>query len=103
GSGAGGDPRSSTVASGIPRAVRAIARLPLEYPPGSAFQYSDTGFILLGEVVRRVSGSPLDRYLEKAVFRPLGLNDTSFHPKPSSLGRVAPTEFVNGLLLRGEV
>ena len=96
-------PPNSAVSAGFPGAASAIAKLPLDYQPGSAFQYSDTGFILLGEVVRRVSGSPLDRYLEKAVFRPLGLNDTSFHPKPGSLGRVAPTEFVNGLLLRGEV
>jgi len=96
-------PPNSAVSAGFPGAASAIAKLPLDYQPGSAFQYSDTGFILLGEVVRRVSGSPLDRYLEKAVFRPLGLNDTSFHPKPGSMGRVAPTEFVNGLLLRGEV
>src|SRR5439155_24859141 len=55
------------------------------------------------EVVRRVSGAPLDKYLERTVFRPLGLADTSFHPKVSALPRVAPTEFVNGILLRGEV
>ena len=96
-------PPNGTVSAGFPRAASAIAKLPLDYPPGSAFQYSDTGFILLAEVVRRVSGAPLDRYLEKTVFKPLGLNDTSFHPKAGALGRVAPTEFVNGLLLRGEV
>ena len=96
-------PPNGTVSAGFPRAASAIAKLPLDYPPGSAFQYSDTGFILLSEVVRRVSGTPLDRYLEKTVFKPLGLNDTSFHPKAGALGRVAPTEFVNGLLLRGEV
>jgi uncharacterized protein YbbC (DUF1343 family)/CubicO group peptidase (beta-lactamase class C family) len=96
-------PPNGTVSAGFPRAASAIAKLPLDYPPGSAFQYSDTGFILLAEVVRRVSGTPLDRYLEKIVFKPLGLNDTSFHPKAGALGRVAPTEFVNGLLLRGEV
>jgi len=96
-------PPNGTVSAGFPRAASAIAKLPLDYPPGYAFQYSDTGFILLSEVVRRVSGTPLDRYLEKTVFKPLGLNDTSFHPKAGALGRVAPTEFVNGLLLRGEV
>ncbi len=96
-------PPNGTVSAGFPRAASAIAKLPLDYPPGSAFQYSDTGFILLAEVVRRVSGAPLDRYLEKTIFKPLGLNDTNFHPKAGALGRVAPTEFVNGLLLRGEV
>jgi uncharacterized protein YbbC (DUF1343 family)/CubicO group peptidase (beta-lactamase class C family) len=101
--GLGGYPPNSTVVSGMPTAVRAIARLPLEYPPGSGFQYSDTGFILLGEVVRRVSGTPLDRYLDRLLFRPLGLPDTTFHPRASTLSRVAPTEFANGHMLRGEV
>ncbi len=75
--------------------------VPLEYPPGGGFQYSDTGFILLGEVVRRVSGQPLDRYLERILFRPLGLRDTTFHPGESLRGRVAPTEFFGGSLLVG--
>jgi len=95
-------PPNSTVASGFPTAVREIARLPLEYPPGSGFQYSDTGFILLGEVVRRVDGAPLDRYLNRVLFRPLGLTDTTFQPRASTMARVAPTEFANGHLLRGE-
>src|SRR5215467_7543391 len=96
-------PPNGAVSAGFPKAASAIARMPLDYPPGSAFQYSDTGFILLAEVVRRVSGSPLDKYLDRAVYKPLGLADTSFHPKVSALPRVAPTEFVNGVLLRGEV
>jgi uncharacterized protein YbbC (DUF1343 family)/CubicO group peptidase (beta-lactamase class C family) len=96
-------PPNSVVSAGFPSAASNIARMPLDYPPGSAFQYSDTGFILLAEAVRRVSGTPLDRYLERTVFKPLGLADTSFHPKVSVLPRVAPTEFVNGVLLRGEV
>ena len=96
-------PANSMVSAGFPSAAGAIVKMPLDYPPGSSFQYSDTGFILLAEVVRRVSGAPLDKYLERTVFRPLGLADTSFHPKVSALPRVAPTEFVNGILLRGEV
>src|SRR2546425_55428 len=100
--GLGAYPPNATVAGGFPAAMREIAKLPLEYPPGSAFQYSDTGFILLGEVVRRVSGAPLDRYMEHILFRPLGLQDTTFHPKTSVMPRVAPTEFANGHLLRGE-
>jgi uncharacterized protein YbbC (DUF1343 family)/CubicO group peptidase (beta-lactamase class C family) len=100
--GLGGYPPNATVASGMPAAVRAIAKLPLEYPPGSGFQYSDTGFILLGEVVRRVSGTPLDRYLDRLLFRPLGLTDTTFQPRAGTLSRVAPTEFANGHMLRGD-
>ena len=47
--------------------MRALARLPFEYAPGSGTQYSDIGFILLGEVVRKASGQPLDRYLARTV------------------------------------
>lgn len=96
-------PPSAAVGVGFPKAAALLAKLPYDYPPGTAFQYSDTGFILLGEVVRRVSGQPLDHYLEQRVFRPLGLRDTSFSPPARVRDRVAPTEFVNGHLLVGEV
>src|SRR3990167_274242 len=46
-------PTNGAVAAGFPAAAGALARLRLEYPPGAGFQYSDTGFILLGELVRR--------------------------------------------------
>jgi CubicO group peptidase (beta-lactamase class C family) len=83
--------------------TQAIARAKLDYPPGTAFQYSDTGFILLGELVRRVSGQPLDESLARLVFRPLRLPDTSFHPPAAKHARIAPTEFHNGRMLQGEV
>jgi uncharacterized protein YbbC (DUF1343 family)/CubicO group peptidase (beta-lactamase class C family) len=96
-------PAPGTVNGGFPAAARALADKPLDYAPGTGFQYSDTGFILLGEVVRRVSGERLDRYLERTLFRPLGLRDTSFHPPESQRARVAPTEFFNHGMLRGQV
>src|SRR3989338_7642883 len=85
-------PGNGVVAAGFPRAAGAIAKLPLDYPPGASFQYSDTGFTLLGELVRRVSGVRLDAYLERLVFRPLGLSDTSFRPPVTANARIAPTE-----------
>ncbi|HEY3064333.1 MAG TPA: exo-beta-N-acetylmuramidase NamZ domain-containing protein [Methylomirabilota bacterium] len=96
-----GYPPNATVERGFPRAAASLAAMKLDYPPGGSFQYSDTGFILLGEVVRRVSGQPLDRYLDRILFHPLELRDTSFHPTERS--RVAATEIFNGRLLRGEV
>ena len=95
-------PPNGSVSPGFPKAAGLLAKLPFDYPPGSAFQYSDTGFILLGEMVRRVSGEPLDRYLDHAVFKPLGLRDTSFNPPGRLRERIAPTEFANGHLLVGE-
>jgi uncharacterized protein YbbC (DUF1343 family)/CubicO group peptidase (beta-lactamase class C family) len=96
-------PPNDAVALGFPRAAGALARRPLDYAPGTGFQYSDTGFILLGELVRRVSKEPLDRYLARTVFGPLGLRDTSFSPPTRLLPRVAPTEFASGALLKGVV
>lgn len=96
-------PATGTLNGGFPAAAKALAHRPLDYPPGSGFQYSDTGFILLGEVVRRVSGEPLDRYLDRVLFRSLGLRDTAFHPTAAMRARVAPTEFYNGVLLQGQV
>jgi uncharacterized protein YbbC (DUF1343 family)/CubicO group peptidase (beta-lactamase class C family) len=96
-------PPTASVSVGMPAAVAHLAKLPLDYPPGSAFQYSDTGFILLGELVRRVSGEPLDRYLDRVIFKPLGMPDTRFNPPARLRDRIAATEYHNGHMLVGEV
>jgi uncharacterized protein YbbC (DUF1343 family)/CubicO group peptidase (beta-lactamase class C family) len=96
-------PTSGSVNGGFPKAAAQLAKLPLDFPPGQSFQYSDTGFILLGEVVRRVSGVPLDRYVDRHIYKPLGLKDTMFNPPASLRDRIAPTEFHNGRLMIGEV
>jgi len=71
---------------------RALAEVPLNHP-GAVFRYSDVNYLLLGEIVRRTSGQPLDVFAKKNIFIPLRMHDTSFRPKFSS--RIAPTE--NGL------
>ncbi|MCU0617636.1 MAG: beta-lactamase family protein [Gemmatimonadaceae bacterium] len=60
--------------------------------PGARYVYSDLGFILLGEVVREVSGLPLDSYVLSRVFLPLGMRETRFLPSPFWQSRTAPTE-----------
>jgi CubicO group peptidase (beta-lactamase class C family)/beta-glucosidase-like glycosyl hydrolase len=69
-----------------------IYPLPLEYPPGTRSVYSDLGMILLGEILERASGEPLDVFLEQAVFEPLGLSSTRYKPPSSWRARIAPTE-----------
>jgi CubicO group peptidase (beta-lactamase class C family) len=71
--------------------------------PGTSFRYSDINFILLGEIVRRVSGQPLEEFVTREVFRPLGMNDTGFLPKAQYFRRVAPTELSGTNFLRGMV
>ncbi|MBL8292404.1 MAG: DUF1343 domain-containing protein [Bryobacterales bacterium] len=64
--------------------------------PGERFIYSDINFLLLGEMVRRLSGRPLNEYVEAEVFAPLGMKDTRFMPPRSWRPRVAPTEILAG-------
>lgn len=61
--------------------------------PGARMVYSDLGAILLGMLVERVSGEPLDSYVYGHVFRPLGMDRTFYKPDPSLLAEIAPTEF----------
>jgi CubicO group peptidase (beta-lactamase class C family) len=72
-------------------------------PPGAAFRYSDVNFIALGEVVRQVSGEPLEVYAQRHVFGPLGMVDTGFSPPPAKLDRVVATDREDGQLRWGQV
>jgi uncharacterized protein YbbC (DUF1343 family) len=78
---------------------------PLVSAPGARFVYSDVGYEVLGEVVRRVSGERLDRFAEDRIFRPLGMTDTTFLPLRGRLSasRIAPTEKRGDHWMRGEV
>src|SRR5262249_37283570 len=61
-------------------------------PPGVQFVYSDINFILLGELVHRLSGQMLSDYSREHVFLPLGMRETMFQPPASLVPRIAPTE-----------
>ncbi|MGE3476574.1 MAG: serine hydrolase domain-containing protein [Rhodospirillaceae bacterium] len=74
----------------------AIRDMPLEWPVGEGYHYSDLGFMLLGAVVERVSGKALDVFIEDALYRPLGLTHTAFLPKARGLSGFAVTESGNG-------
>lgn len=72
-------------------------------PPGERFLYSDVGFVLLGEIVRRASGEELDAFAKREVFTPLGMAETTFVPEPGLRARAAPTEQRDGHWMVGEV
>ncbi|MEO7146137.1 MAG: serine hydrolase domain-containing protein, partial [Bryobacteraceae bacterium] len=78
---------------------------PPDAPPGVRFVYSDINFILLGEIVHRLSGKPLNEFAREVVFQPLGMNDTMFLPPVALRPRIAPTEIDpdTGAPLRGVV
>jgi len=80
----------------------ACAEVPTD-PPGIGFRYSDVNFILLGEIVRRVSQQRLDRFVHEHFYEPLDMTDTRFLP-PAELGpRIAPTTKEGELIIRGMV
>lgn len=60
--------------------------------PGERFVYSDINFFLLGHIVAKASGLPLEKYVAERVFGPLGMADTGFLPPIERVGRIAPTE-----------
>jgi len=74
-------------------------------PPGVRFVYSDINFILMGEIVRRLSGQSLAEYTHANIFQPLGRSDTMFQPPARRRPRIAPTErdAATGQPLRGVV
>ena len=77
----------------------------LIYPPGSTFVYSDINFIVLGELVQKVTGMTLNRYAETFIFAPLGMTNSRFLPPESWFARIAPTakDERSGIMLRGIV
>jgi len=90
-------------ADGRAKALDRVAALPLLDAPGTRFRYSDVNFIVLGELVERVGGMPLDAYAKKHVFEPLKMTDTGYNPGDELKKRVAPTGLRDGKQILGAV
>lgn len=70
--------------------------------PGNRFRYADINFILLGELVKRVSGTTLDQFTVEQIFAPLGMAHTGFLPQ-TDFTVIAPTAGQNKQLKAGVV
>lgn len=81
-------PRWSGYETGI---QKALSTKPIA-PPGARFIYSDINYILMGEIVRRLSGETLADFARQQIFIPLGMNETGFLPSAALRERIAPTE-----------
>jgi serine-type D-Ala-D-Ala carboxypeptidase len=79
-------------ASNSAQTCAVIRDMPLQWGVGDARHYSDLGFMLLGYIVERASGVPLDVFLEQNLYRPLGLGSTTFNPKAHGFTEFAATE-----------
>ncbi len=70
--------KQSMIARKPAEIVKLTQDKPLEFEPGSKMKYNNTGYILLGYVIEKVSGAPYDEYLRRTLFEPLGLKDTGY-------------------------
>ena len=89
------DPVLPSGISGAEAVLKIIYADPPIAPPGMRFIYSDTGFVVLGELVHRISGLALDEFAAKYVFGPLGMRHTRFLPPAAWGPRSAPTEEID--------
>ncbi len=103
---------------GYKSAIEELWKINTDSEPGKEFLYSDLNFVILGEIVRTVSGKTLDEFAQQNIYIPLEMTDTFFHPSAKLIGRIAPTEsrrntlkYLKGMasiasldkILRGEV
>jgi serine-type D-Ala-D-Ala carboxypeptidase len=83
-------------ASSKEETFKLIGELPLEFRVGAGRHYSDLGFTVLGEIIEKVSGMPLDQFEEQNIFVPLGMSHTMYNPLTKSKRyNIAATSFGN--------
>jgi len=70
-------------------AVRSYAMTPLQSEPGTKFQYSNAGINTAGRIIEVVAGMPYEEFLDRRLFKPLGMKDTTFWPSGEQLKRLA--------------
>lgn len=88
---------------GPEEAFRRINALKTYVEPGSKFVYTDVGFIVLAEIVRKLTGQSVHEYSQQHIFQPLGMRETGYLPGESLRARAATTEEREGRWMRGEV
>ncbi len=67
------------------------AMTPLQFEPGTQYLYSNIGFNICGHIIELVSGMSYETFMQKNIFLPLRMNDTTFVPTLSTLNRLAKT------------
>ncbi len=92
---------------GIEQAYAKIDALKLIAQPGTRFIYTDVGFIVLGRIVEKINGQPLDVIAQRWLFEPLQMRDTGYRRISNTVlspaNRIAPTEREGNEILRGVV
>jgi CubicO group peptidase (beta-lactamase class C family) len=81
---------SVTSSASLEEISNAIGRLPLEFPPGSKWQYS-SGITIAGRLIEIASGESYADFLKRHIFEPLGMQDSTFQLTPQQARRLAVT------------
>ncbi len=88
---------------GPEQALAKICALKLQAPTGTKLIYSDVNYILLGELVRKISGKSVHEFSRENIYQPLGMTATGYLPSDELKARAAPTEERDGHWMQGEV
>jgi D-alanyl-D-alanine carboxypeptidase len=75
--------------------IRLAATQPLYFPPGTGYHYSNVGFEVLGLVIEKVTGQPLEAVFWERIIQPLGLGHTAYDPQGEVVGPHARGYLVN--------
>ena len=97
------DNSMSDYVDGVDEAFARIYGLKPTAAPGESFTYSDVGFIVLGQVVKAVSGKDVDAFSRDHIFEPLHMTETGYLPNDDLKARAAVTEQRDGHWMQGEV
>ncbi|MDT8068347.1 MAG: serine hydrolase [Terriglobia bacterium] len=85
--------------------LRLALEMPLAHPPLDRAEYSDIGFIILGEILSKLARQPLDRFCDEQIFKPLRMSFTGYHPREDWRTHIVPTvnNDFRGRIIQGEV
>jgi CubicO group peptidase (beta-lactamase class C family) len=90
-------------AGGPEKAIERVFALSLKTPAGERFAYSDMNFVVLAELIKKVSGQNVHEFSQQHIFQPLGMKETTYLPGEELRKRTAPTEKRDDVWMRGEV
>lgn len=82
-------PEIQAIPTTAAKSIASFRNEPLEFTPGERFSYSSSGYILLGFLIEQVSGQSYDRFLQDAIFTPLGMKDSGYDRNAAVLARRA--------------
>lgn len=84
-------------------AIKYVLAVKPTHAAETQFTYSDINFVILGELVERISGQSLSEYAQEHIFKPLGMRNSFFQPSTARRHEIAPTQIIDGGLRWGEV